>query len=764
MKIKSIKTLNNVGLLNEIAYTNCNLFTFPSKKENKNKCYSKSLIKGNNGTGKTTFSNLFYSIEKNDFNVLNRLKRIDSIADIDAEIELEDGTIIKYDNKTKRWLNTDKIIIKVFNEDYIKDNINLLEFDKTNRINGKYETQEVKVSIEKNKYETSKKELEDNRKQQTLLKQELELIKTKINNTIVSQFDAFCKINIDYNKILNEPKIEEEQLEQILNSKTEIFKKYKTAETFKMFSTVDIKEIDDTIKARMIELLKYVEDQTKIEFMTELLNENEEKRKWIDTGMTYIKQDNLCPFCHKTLENNNIIKIYKDYKNSAIKEKETALNKCRDYFNQFIENKNKINELNLKINSYLEMINKSAINIENDELEKTIKSIIEIIDKKINNMQNSITEDDINILNDYILDINSSIEKYKQVNQQANEINKKMGTAKIQLTELRKEIKDLKMKQFINSNLEKISSLNNLKKDEKLLIKQFDDADKVYKKKLLDSDIVTKELNGWLKFFGISKYVIDDKFNLKYANNVINSKTFILSTGEISIITFSYFLTMLLTGLTQEEKDKLVIIIDDPVNSVDYNKIYSFATAIKSIQNKINMQNNPQLFVLTHNILLYNILVQSSYMKNPNAGIFELYKNNNSLCIRKVTHSKDTIFINYLKQIINIAQKKSNCVQLENVFIYNCIRTVIENFKYLLNPAYSETGDDKTIKDFFELDDDEYSKLDYIVNHNSHNEPELSFEPWFDEELLKDCCVIISNMVEKKYNKLYEYCVNNSEI
>ena len=84
-----------------------------------------------------------------------------------------------------------------------------------------------------------------------------------------------------------------------------------------------------------------------------------------------------------------------------------------------------------------------------------------------------------------------------------------MGTAKTQLTELRKEIKDLIIKQFINSNLEKISSLNNLKKDEKLLIKQFDEANKVYKKKLLDSDIVTKELNGWLKFFGISKYVID---------------------------------------------------------------------------------------------------------------------------------------------------------------------------------------------------------------------------------------------------------------
>lgn len=35
----------------------------------------------------------------------------------------------------------------------------------------------------------------------------------------------------------------------------------------------------------------------------------------------------------------------------------------------------------------------------------------------------------------------------------------------------------------------------------------------------------------------------DNKLNLHYSKNVINNKTFILSTGEISIITFSYFLT-----------------------------------------------------------------------------------------------------------------------------------------------------------------------------------------------------------------------------
>lgn len=762
MKIKSIKKMKNIGLLNETAYTNCDLFLYHNKNNNQDKCYSKSLIKGNNGTGKTTFSNLLYSIEKNDSDILDKLKRIDSIDDINVEIELENGTIIRYDNNKKQWINTEDIIVRVFNEDYIKDNINFEEFDKTNKINGKYETQEVKISIEKNNFEKSRNDLEENRKQQKAIKQELEKEKNDFNTRISTEYDAYCKIDINFDKLDNIPKLDEN--EKDFDNKLQIFKNYKSAENFKMFSTLDITEIDEKVKNRTIELLEYTEDITKISFINEILKESEEKRVWIDAGLTYIEEDNLCPFCKKSLEGNTVIEKYKNYKDSKIKENEVALNKCKDYFKQFIENKNTINELNIKINPYIGMLKETAIDFENNELDDKVNCIVKIIDKKLNDMQNESDTAELKKLDNYIIDLNIEIEKLKKINRQATEINKKMSNAKRQLTDLRKDIKDLKIKQFVSSNLEKVNNLLNLKKSEILLFQQFKETEKLYKKKLLDSDIVTKEINDWLKFFGLDKYVIDNKFNLNYANKVISNKTFILSTGELSIITFAYFLTTLVTGLTDDEKDKLVIVIDDPVNSIDYNKIYSFATAIRNIQNRINQINNPQLFVLTHNILLYNILVQSSFTKNKNAGVFELYKNNESLYIKKNNRSKDTIFINYLKKVIGIAQNKEYDMEIEDVVIYNCIRTVLENFEYLLNPEYSETGDKREIKDFFELTDEEYSKLDYIVNHNSHNEPELSCEPWFDEELLKNCYIVISNMVKKKYTKLYEYCTKNNEI
>ncbi len=248
MKIKSIKKMKNIGLLNETAYTNCDLFLYHNKNDNQDKCYSKSLIKGNNGTGKTTFSNILYSIEKNDCDILERLKKIDSTDNINIEIELENGNIIRYDTIKKQWINTEDIIVRVFNEDYIKDNINFEEFDKTNKINGKYETQELKLSIEKNNFENSKNALEENKKQQKAIKQELEKEKNDFNTRISTEYDAYCKIDINFDKLDNVSKLEEN--EKDFDNKLQIFKNYKSAENFKMFFTPNITEIDEKIKTR----------------------------------------------------------------------------------------------------------------------------------------------------------------------------------------------------------------------------------------------------------------------------------------------------------------------------------------------------------------------------------------------------------------------------------------------------------------------------------------------------------------------------------
>ena len=99
---------------------------------------------------------------------------------------------------------------------------------------------------------------------------------------IIAEYDTYCKIDIDFDNLKTMLNLEEkEKMEDDLNNKLKLFRTYKSAENFKMFTTIDIAEIDENIKSRMIELLKYTEDFIKISFINEILKECEEIRKWI---------------------------------------------------------------------------------------------------------------------------------------------------------------------------------------------------------------------------------------------------------------------------------------------------------------------------------------------------------------------------------------------------------------------------------------------------------------------------------------------------
>ena len=61
--------------------------------------------------------------------IIDKIKKFDNDENLQIEIELDNGTILKYDNMQKKWINAENVNIRVFNEDYIKENLNLEEFN-----------------------------------------------------------------------------------------------------------------------------------------------------------------------------------------------------------------------------------------------------------------------------------------------------------------------------------------------------------------------------------------------------------------------------------------------------------------------------------------------------------------------------------------------------------------------------------------------------------------------------------------------------------
>lgn len=753
MKIKGINELANIGILDNDAYVNNFKLNYMDK--DKEKYASKILIKGNNGTGKSTFSNLFRSVEKNDVtnSIMESLKTLNSSGDINVEIELEDKTKLKYSTTNKKWENADHACFKVFNQDYIEENINFNNFSE-NKIDGKIESTDISITVEKKEYEKCKKDLEELKSKKEKAAKDFSAKVVAINKEIKKETDHNC-IVLETIENYNIKENSSNNFENDIIQNIKVFKEFKNADDFKSIEKINFNtkiEIED-LKG----LLEYEEDRSKIEFMDEMLKLSSAKKDWIDKGLIFIEEEHLeeCPFCKSDIKNNNLIKNYMTYIKSSAKQVE---NKLKGYILELKEIEKTGNCINNKMilldkYSYL-LSNKTAFNDKSD-FEKACNEIIKILERKVNNIY--IKSDEFKSIQEKWVTIKNILEKAKIIDECIETINNKMIRATTELTSVRKKIKESLKEKVEIENKENIKEYKKLINDINEKSKEVELKLQKYNNKLAESDKTIKEINKWFEFYGLSKYCIDKDFNLMYKNINLKDKKFILSTGEISAIAFSYFVSSLITGLSAEEKIKLIIIIDDPVDSVDYNRIYSFTTTIKIIQGEISANPESQLIVLTHNMLLYNILIQTSFMRSQNAKSFNLYLENGDGKILEKKNHKDTLFVNQLAEIINVA-KSNDELEIERAYIYNDIRSVIENLGYLIDPAYSDNSSYDKLKKFFNIPDLDFEKLQYIVNNNSHNEPMLNIEKWFDSQLLKECCTIISNIMKDKFEDLYKYC------
>lgn len=152
-----------------------------------------------------------------------------------------------------------------------------------------------------------------------------------------------------------------------------------------------------------------------------------------------------------------------------------------------------------------------------------------------------------------------------------------------------------------------------------------------------------------------------------------------LSKGEESLFIWSIFCTIIEMALDEKidetnYEDLDYIIIDDPVTSLEEEKIVSIALYIKEfVMNKIGQireQNKKVgLLITTHNRLLYNVLF--SDLKKENC--FRLYKKSNAYELKKQNESPFGYHIEEIKTIYNSINNNDI-----NKIHFNMFRNVLE--------------------------------------------------------------------------------------
>lgn len=734
--------INNIGSLREFS----NETKFPTKK---------IIIHGMNGSGKSQIASVFQNISKLRSAVESKQGQIDEIKNNVAEylikrkskeINGNESIEVKVDDFTLNVdIRTNQISYQgnfpkvfVFNDKYVSDNVgetvNLP--DRTIRIGEKnQERDELKKEIDR-----AKKALKEvDKKVEALVKE------TQKETGYSTQPRTSKIISVEYYLSSKNPGEKNEDAK----SKLEKLKNPPKPITF--HQTKRIPEFSLTEEEQNeIEIIfsqPYIEPKLTKEFYLTYIKTN---KKFYDTGVKLFEENkNKCPFClsPKNIDDTNISELI-NYINSTYNEK---LEFISNYYEKLIQYKENLTAFLSNWNTQVNTINEKAkllgITQEISDLifpSEEYQKILDYVQSKIQNMSIINSELDIeqsipelfeNSLTTLFTEYDTHINFIENINEKIDKI---------------RGVKQNLGKKIIKHHMYELWCNNNLRDRKNELEKDIEQKNIRYSElsKAISNDRAIDFFNQIIKILGINKYElndessiilkIDDKYN-------ISEEGFRISTGERKFIALSYFFAEVLASVENNTDLKdITVIIDDPIDSSDYQKFYSFISVIENFDNILRTiyKNDEielgQLIILTHNALLYERLINSQSVN----AYYQLFQKENKTTLLKPDRKVAlTTFSSYLKKITNyIKNQDSDCKEIGNY-----IRRVLEIV------ASIENVNNNQIKDL-----NASSKLNALANHLSHESLERILDPLPETHEYILACIELVEEIQRRIPKLYE--------
>jgi len=236
------------------------------------------------------------------------------------------------------------------------------------------------------------------------------------------------------------------------------------------------------------------------------------------------------------------------------------------------------------------------------------------------------------------------------------------------------------------------------------------------------------EINRSLKAYGFTNFSIqpaEGKENYycimrddgTYATNT-------LSEGEETFLTFLYFMQRAKGSVVQAHvSEKKIIVLDDPISSLDSTILYVVGAIVKDLAKKIRMRKGDvtQLFVLTHNVFFHK---EASFVDGRTKELedvnYWIVSKNSGISTIKAYGTKNPISTSYE---LLWKELKDN-VNLSLISIQNTMRRIIENYFGMLGSK----RDDYLIEQFDNTEDKMIARsLLCWINDGSHSIPDDLF-------------------------------------
>ena len=666
-----------------------------------------NFIYGANGTGKTTISNY-----------------------------IKNPAIPDFSNCVLNWQNT-PLDVLVYNKIFREENFS------TGKINGvftlgKATKEEIELIEEKTLQRTKiteegKQKIDTQGKQKeqlfTLEEKFKESIWEKLYKKNEKNFKEALRGSIKSketfkNKVLSEftPTIQATQtLDALISKSTTIFSDTTPTllEFVPVLSNQKLHEIEDEKIWKKVIIGK---SDVEISKLINLLNIND----WVNEGKNFI-QDETCPFCQQKTITKHFVSQLENYFDETYLTELDHIKKLRDSYILYSEN---IINLLEQVERNQKTISNSKLNIElfSSHLKTFIQQLKTnqvTLDSKIKEPSRKFelekTKEQADLLNKIIIEANSEIKKHNDVVKNLEKEKEKLikETWKYLVEEYRTEITDFTKDR--NGLLKGIEALEDQIKKKREEFRKIDQEIKTLSQNTTDIQPTIDEINRLLGYYGFLNFIIvkaseEGFYQIQRQDGTFAHHT--LSEGEITFITFLYFLQLAKGSVNKDNiTNDRILVIDDPISSLDSNILFVVSTLVKNIIHDIKQEkgNIKQLILLTHNVYFHKEVsfIDSRTDKCNKVRYWILRKNG------MITNIQNYGMQNPIQSSYSLLwQEYKNDSITSSVSVQNIMRRIIENYFKLLG----KYGDDKLIEKFTTKEEKEICKsLISWINDGSHS-------------------------------------------
>lgn len=647
-----------------------------------------NFIFGFNGTGKSTIAKYLYNI---------------TLPNEKQSLEYKDCSQDGYNETNNKIL--------VYNEEFVKRN-----FITSSELEGIFSLDETNEEIDQ-QIESK----ENNLKKETTYQQNRNQLKNNINKKIQGlekdlcdfcfaerrSFDSFSKIQLKHSG--NKRNHLAELRKFVKDDDSSVLTLEVLQRDYDTLYVQDIKSIDTKIEARKYKEIRYLENELS-SILSEIIVGNNDVDiarmidtlnigSWVSKGVEFIKDTNgVCPFCQKKTIDTELMEKFNRYFDTTYKEKLRAIQMQFDSYNnmvqEFIRDLRKI-ETEFNPNNILSL----CLN----EIEKNHEENKKIVDEKLKAPNERKSLKSIAMMKQRFSQINIKIkennERFESIDSERNKLISKIWTymaheCRDRIVEYDKKKNQCdRINNLIDTLVERsIQQSQSLKSEIEQLRTQTQDT-----KAAVDNINSILKNTGFSGFSIIEKYKINNisKYKLVRANGENPMSVFdTLSEGEKNFVAFLYYYQLCIGTNEKDDrgKKKKILVIDDPVSSMDSQVLFIVSTLIQNLalykwqkgnqndwKKEYKNPNIEQIIILTHNFYFYKEVSLEKRPTNTDFSHYLIKKTTESTIENKerlrIATDDYTLMWRTLKDIKNNLKSGVN-----NIVIANLMRRIIDSF------------------------------------------------------------------------------------